>query len=255
MRWKGMVINMLNNVGKVRNELMETSRLQTKILEDLRQSLQEAKQSRNERKIKLYTKRIQDTIKYLDKIKNLLACIRPNNEKDVEERTNIIKDYADFIDQVIPDDQPVVFHGNNNIGIVEKIIESGGLYTPSERGVEYSSFASQIDVTAKSNIQVSLDFADRGTNSYMPYGALFAFYPKEYEYKEVFKTGDNSEVLGGVESVSFSEDRFIGIITTDENIFRLRKAMERSNLDPNKIYTHEEFLEHSKNKYMKTTKK
>ena len=133
--------------------------------------------------------------------------------------------------------------------MVKQIIASGGLYTPEERNAGYKSFATQIDVTAKSNIRVSLEFADSSINSFMPYGAIFVFYPKEHEYEKVLSTGDNSEVFGGVESINFNEERFVGIITTDENIETLKEYMKENNFDPNKVFNHKQFIELCKEKF------
>ena len=78
-----------------------------------------------------------------------------------------------------------------------------------------TSFANQIDVTYKSNIRVSCEFAD-SNNENLPYGAIFAFEPLENEREEVINTGDSSEVYGGVNGVNFREEpeRLVGIITT-----------------------------------------
>ena len=234
---------------KIKNNLTESRNFQIKNLEAAKHSLLEAKNNNETRKIELYSKRIESSLKSIEKIESVLNSMRPNNDDDLENRKNILKTFATLVDENIPDDVPIVFHGNDNISVVEKIIESGGLYTPEERGVDYTSFASQIDVTAKSNIQVSLNFADKGLDSFMPYGAIFVFYPKEHEYNEVLRTGDNSEVFGGVESIPFKEDRFVGVITTDENLDRLKKTMEKNNFDSNKVYTHDKFIEYCKKKY------
>ena len=180
--------------------------------------------------------------------------MRLNNEDDLKERYDIIKNYKNLVNESIPDDVPIVFHGNNNIGIVKQIIESGGLFTPEERGVDFRSFATQIDVTSKTNIRVSLEFADSGSDSFMPYGAIFVFYPKEDEYEKVLKNGDSSEVFGGVQSIKFNEDRFVGIITTDENLGVLKECMRENNFDENKVFTHHQFIEFCNQKFKTETR-
>ena len=90
----------------------------------------------------------------------------------------------------------IVFHGVNNIETVKTIIESGGLKTPEERGADFTSFATQIDVTAKKNIQTTCNFADAGVRSFLPYGGLFVFYPKEYEKDKKVEKVEPSEFEG-----------------------------------------------------------
>ena len=118
--------------------------------------------------------------------------MRPNSKDDLLIRQDILNNYANKVRKIIPDNIPLLFHGNKNIESVKQIIESGGLFTPDERGIDYISFATQIDVTYKNDNHVSLEFADSGVNSFMPYGAIFVFYPKEEEYEKVLNTGNSS---------------------------------------------------------------
>lgn len=234
---------------RIKNNLENTYKQKVKNLEALKENLLDAKSKGDTRLTDYYVKRISNDLSSIDILDSKIKCMRPNSENDLNERERILKSYAKKIDEAIPDDVPLVFHGNNNIELVTKIISSGGLYTPEERGVDSKSFASQIDVTSKSNIRVSLEFADSGANSFMPYGALFVFYPREYEYDKVLKTGKSSEVEAGVSSVNFSERRFIGVITTIENKEKLRTVFVENNLDPSKVFTHDEFLGYCKNKF------
>ena len=62
-------------------------------------------------------------------------------------------------------------------------------------------------------------------------------------------TGVNSEVFGGVESINFNEERFVCIITTDENIETLKECMKKNNFDLNKVLNHKQFIELCKEKF------
>ena len=245
---------MEENFEKIKNNLLEDYKKQLEKLKENKNLLLESKTNNNSRKIEFYRKRIVSILKTIDKIKNKISCMRLNDEIDIKERYDILNNYSKLINDTIPDNIPIVFHGNNNIESVKQIISSGGLFTPEERGVDFESFASQIDVTAKTNIRVSLEFADSGTNTFMPYGAIFVFYPKEHEYDNVLKTKDSSEVFGGVESIRFDEDRFVGIITTKENIESLKKCMKENNLDENKVFTHKQFIEFCNEKLISNSK-
>lgn len=238
----------------IRKNILENYNSKLKDLKELKEKLLECKKNNDTRKIEFYTKRIQSVLNNINDIKATFDCMRLNNKDDLIERNNIKNTYSKEINEVIPDNIPIVFHGNNNIEIVRQIIASKGLYTPEERGVDFKSFATQIDVTAKSNIRVSLEFADASINSFMPYGALFVFYPKESEYDKVLKTGDSSEVFGGVESVRFDEKRFVGIITTSENIASLKQCMKENGLDSKKVFTHKQFIDFCKENFIFNTK-
>ena len=196
------------------------------------------------------TKILKDKIKYY---KGMIDFIRPVTEEDIIERNNIFLNYAAKIKESIPDDIPYVFHGNSKIFSVIEIIKSGGLYTPEERNSSYNSFASQIDVTYKDNINASIKFADPGIKSFLPYGAIFVMLPKEEEKKKVLETKEESEVRGGITRVSFKEesDRLINLITTKENKNMLQKIMYENGFDGEKVVVHDEFIELCNKKYKK----
>lgn len=242
------------NFEKVKNNILKNYQNQLEKIKQLKEQLLESERNNDIRKIDFYTKRIESILGNIHNLKATLDCMRLNEENDLKERYDVRSTFSKLVDDSIPDDIPIVFHGNNNIKIVKQIIASGGLHTPEERGVDFKSFATQIDVTAKTNITVSLEFADSSINSFMPYGAIFVFYPKEYEYEKVLKTGDSSEVFGGVESIDFNEDRFIGVITTRENLEDIKKCMEENNFDSNKVFTHQQFIELCKEKFIIQTR-
>jgi hypothetical protein len=245
---------MINNENYEKIKLNHENNLKQKAenLKETEELLLQAKNNNDTRKVVFYTNRINSILQTINSIKSILSCMRPHVEEDLQERENIRNNYAKIVNEVIPDSEPIVFHGNNNIEVVEQIIKSGGLFTPEQRDVDFKSFATQIDVTSKTNIRVSLEFADSGINSYMPYGALFVFLPRENEYENVLNTGESSEVFGGVDGIDFKTEpnRFIGIITTKENLERLKKCCKENSIDSNKIFSHEQFIEFCKNKFI-----
>lgn len=245
------------NFEKIRLNLENNLQQKTEKLKETKELLLQAKDNNDTRKMEFYTNRINSILQTINNFRSILSCMRPHNEEDLQERENIRNNYAKMVNEVIPDSEPVVFHGNNNIEVVEQIIKSGGLLTPEQRGVDFKSFATQIDVTSKTNIRVSLEFADSSINSFMPYGALFVFLPKENEYENDLNTGESSEVFGGVDGINFKteSDRFIGIITTEENLGRLKKCCDENGIDSNKIFSHEQFIEFCKSKFMSDAKK
>lgn len=197
-----------------------------------------------------FKKILTDKIKYY---KGMLDFIRSVTEEDIIERNDIFLNYADKVKNVIPDDIPYAFHGNSKIFSVIEIIKTGGLYTPKERNSSYNSFAAQIDVTCKDNINASIKFADPGIKSFLPYGAIFVVLPREEEFQKVLETKENKEVKDGIARVSFIDkpDRLINIITTKENKKLLQKVLIENGLSEEKVVTHDEFIELCREKFKK----
>lgn len=228
-----------------------------KILENQKNSLakyktmyDEAIKSNETRKAEAYGSRIEKIKRRINELENQLSYMREDIPEDLEERKRIRQSFSKQVAEIIPDDIPMVFHGNNDIAAIYEILKTGGLKTPEERGVDFKSFAVQIAVANKYDIHVPVEFADPGIDSARPYGAIFAFYPKK---DEIYKGLENfgSEVPGGVQSIDFKEDddRFVGIITTEENKERIQKWLQEFGMDYKKIFTHLEFIEMCKDRF------
>ena len=210
----------------------------------------EAIKSNETRKVAVYGSRVEKIKRRINELENQLSYMREDIPEDLEERKKIRQTFSKQVAKVIPDDIPMVFHGNNDIAAIYEILKTGGLKTPEERGVDFKSFATQIAVANKHDIHVPVEFADPGIDSARPYGAIFAFYPKK---DEIYKGLENfgSEVPGGVQAIDFKEDddRFVGIITTEENKERIQKWLQEFGMDYKKIFTHLEFIEMCKDKF------
>lgn len=212
----------------------------------------EAIKNGEERKIEIYSNFIKKILKRINEAENQLVYMRADIPEDLSERKEILQSFSQKIAEAIPDGVPMVFHGNNDIATVYEILKSGGLKTPEERGEDFKSFATQIDVANKHDIHVPVEFAEPGIESARPYGAIFAFYPKKDEIdKGLGKFG--SEVPGGVQSIDFKEEdnRFVGVITTKENKGRIQKWLQELGIDEKKVFTHSEFIEMCKDKFLK----
>ncbi len=240
----------------IRNNFKKILAGKLRKLEVLKQKYQDAIADNDEEEKEELEISINELLFQIVSLQSKINNMREISAEDVEERKNIYRTYTESIKESISEDVPIVFHGNNNIGLVEEIIKSGGLFTPEERNVKYRSLATQIDVTQRGNIKTSLEFADPGVDTFMPYGAIFAFMPKDEEKEIVLKTGEGTEVPGGVQSISFKTEpeRLIAIITTTENVERLRKVAQENGIDSNKVLTHEQFLKMCKEKFKGTRK-
>lgn len=235
-----------------RNHYIDLHYANLESIRELRRKLQVAIDSDDKKLISLYSRRLNNKIDNNIHFKSQADFVRPIIKEDYECRYDLLTgDYRFTINDIIPDDVPLVFHGSRHLGVVLEILKSGGLFTPEQRNIDYISFATQIDVTYKSNIRTSLEFAEPGLASCLPYGAIFVFYPEEDEYNMVLKTGESSEVFGGVNGVNFLEhpERLFAVITTDENINRLKRCALEVGHDADKIVNHDDFIKLCRNKF------
>lgn len=192
----------------------------------------------------VYTQPIIDAKRTLRIQEAKVEFARLPSEEDVEYRLKVVKWFPKKVREAVPDDLPLVFHGTNNIGVVRQIIKDSGLLTPDQRGESMTSFATQIDVGAKTDIRVPCEFAE--PNYYwMPYGAIFVFLPKPDEVDKVINTGNSTEVFNGVDGVNFKQEpeRLFGIITSPENIEQVQGWCKEYGLDSSKVMTHDGFIE------------
>lgn len=237
----------LENKKSILNQHIET---QKRNLTKCKQILNNAIKNNEIKKIEVYKSRIENINTRIINLENKLIYIREDTPSDLEERALVRQTFSKEVAAIVPDDIPMVFHGNNNISTIYDIIKSGGLKIPEERGADFKSFATQIDVANKRDIHVPVEFAEPGYKSCEPYGAIFAFYPKEDElYKGLGDFG--SEVPGGVQSIDFKEDdnRFVAVITTQENKVRIQEWLNEFEMDSKKVFTHSEFIEMCKEKF------
>lgn len=213
--------------------------------------LDEAIKTNETKKIEVYSKIVEKTVNQITSLKNQLKYIREDTPQDIQERLNVRCTFSKNIQQVIPNGVPIVFHGRGNISTIYEIIKSGGLKTPEDRNVDFRSTAEQIDVGNKYNIDVPVEFAEPGVATCRPYGAIFAFYPKEEEKKQAL-VPCGSQLSNGVSSIDFKNEdsRFVGVITTKENKHTIQQWLKEFNMDSNKVFTHAEFIEMCRKKFL-----
>ncbi|MDO5561429.1 MAG: hypothetical protein Q4G02_01500 [bacterium] len=217
--------------------LVEEKKKRIKTLEEEMESLDDYHREKCAR-------RIADAKRSLRKAEARVEFMRLPPDNDGKYRIKVMTEFPKLVKELAPSELPLVFHGTNDIGTVRQIIKTGGLLTPEQKGESFTSFATAIDVTSKTNIRVSCEFAEPGDHSFMPYGAIFAFLPSPEEVDNVNATGESSEVFNGVDGVNFKNepDRLYGIITTPENIERVKAWCEEYGWSKEKVFTHDEFL-------------
>lgn len=240
-----MFVNKLNEDMTMFMKLLENREnlinLQLKSIQILKNQISN---NTDKHKLEPLNKLLNRENKILRHHRSIIEFMRiPTNEDDKIYRNNVLSKFCKIIDKSIPDNFPIVLHGTSNLGVVRDIIKSGGLLTPKQKKEYDVSFASLIDVTYKSNVTVSLQFAEN-VEPYMPYGALFAFSPQEDEIANVINTGKNGEVDGGVNGVNFKKEpaRLYGIITTPENVEMVKQWCKQYGWPTSKVFTHGSFI-------------
>ena len=184
-----------------------------------------------------------------------LNSIRKPFLEDIEERNNL-DNFVEEVRNIIPNGVPIVFHGCGRIDTVEDIIQSGGLYTQKDRGYDVSATSPYICVCTKNDIHIASDYAN---GKYcVPYGALFVLAPKDEYEKKQFLNVDAYIAAGNLTfttttSLNFHDepDRLVAIITTSENLDRLKEVARENELNEDLIVTHNEFIQRCKRKYEK----
>lgn len=248
-----MVIKMINNfekeIDKVRNDIDKDISFFNNYLKKL------STQSKTEEE-KEQLEQIKNNIRYAEDMIKWTKCkkesVREPSLEDINEREQLNK-FMNDVDNVIPDDDPLVFHGNGNISMVKEIIRSGSLLTQEDRGYSISWSSSIICASSKSDISQSIMFANSYRNYYLPYGALFVIAPKDDMQKGVFKGAINTNIIIPLYSINFHLEpkRLVAIITTNENINDLKKIAKENKLNENLIMNHNDFIKMCKNKYSK----
>lgn len=183
----------------------------------------------------------QDRI-LLAKREKQMEFFRPSTPEIEEYKKDILNTYNDKICDAIPEDLHLLFHGTT-IYSAKDIIEAKGISSPEERGENSDiTSAGEIWVTSKqsaSGIHTSLSYAFLENSSpFIPDGCIF-----------VLETDEETEKKAGrllrTKSVSFEKnpDVLFSIITTPENVERVRSWCEKSGIDISKVQDYESFLQ------------
>ena len=174
--------------------------------------------------------------------KDRLEFSRPRRADDMAYRNEVLKNLGPGIREATPEGLPIRFHGAP-IYAARDIIASGGISSSVDRlGIETSyDVADQISVTTPDSLEVSLDsYTDLYQDGYfIPAGCLFAVLPASHVDAEAGKT---SMLMGNVDFKEHPE-QLVGIMTTPENITRVKDWSESAGIDPNLVIEFSKFPE------------
>ncbi len=173
-----------------------------------------------------------------------LFFLRPRQQEDIEYRNRQYNNFADEIRKLTSQNIPLRFHGCP-IYTAKEIIESGEISSSVDRLGIMTSYDSsgQISVTTSDTISTTINgYSGLLDNEYfLPAGCIFVVLPKD---EEDAKAG-NSMLMGNV-NFKESPDRLVAIISTPENMNRIIYWTTENNIDSDKVFTYDGFVEYLK---------
>lgn len=168
--------------------------------------------------------------------------IRPNSQEDIDYRDFQSSNFVQNLQAVLSPNFDLRFHGSP-IYYAEQIIKSGQISSTADRYDGYIKSTDRRGEISVSNRESIVDtiafFSD--LNSYyrhsLPAGCIFALMPKDQE--------DATYGPNLMHSVDFKQNpgQLFGIFTTPENIEQVKEWMNEAELNPDVVYTFEEFLQ------------
>lgn len=213
-------------------------------LESQIKSLERIRDVNKARSIKDMNYKISENDLWVEKLK--MGFIRPNTQSDIDERKQIENNFVKLIHQADPEGKlNLRFHGTS-IHLAKEIIKSGGIFSLIDRlKGDPSSGNGYIPVTSLENVNhyfphgmpgrldYSLGFMD--INQYersYPAGCLFVLIPRNQEESDMIEAGN-------MHNVTFKEnpDALYAIMTTTENLERVKQWMIENGLNSNKVCT------------------
>jgi len=168
-----------------------------------------------------------------------LEFSRPTKSKDMQYRKRQYCNFPKLIKDFVPDDLPLRFHGCP-IYIARDILQSGWLSSPKDR-LEFGKPADiqgHFYVTTKNNIRYTIASYMDSFAKHIPAGCVFVLLPKdENDIKFV-------EPYCIISNVNFREEpvRLFAVITTPENIERVKEWAVAGGVDPTKVHDFDSFI-------------
>lgn len=168
-----------------------------------------------------------------------LGYIRPNNRDDIEYRNYQYQEFTTRLQSVTCMALDIRYYGAT-IYNAEQIIKSKSIKPMPDSENEYTQFtdvSGQIPASTIQNLYKIIDYHSdiKAYERSLPCGCIFAIFPKgiqDYQSQDYINAVDFGQ----------NPERLFGIITTPENNELVKKWMEEENLNPEQVYTFEEFI-------------
>ncbi len=171
-----------------------------------------------------------------EKEKLICQFLRPDNQDDMTYRLRQKKEFSDKVQQAIPEDMDLLFHGTP-IYYAQKIIESKGISSSADRlGFETSYDAEgQVSVTTKDSLSTTIDtYTDlTAENGYLPAGCVFVMRARNKD--------EGAKMI--TDNIDFTEpDRLYAVLTTPENKERVQSWLSDAGMDTKLVHDFDGFI-------------
>ncbi len=217
-----------------------------KDLNDIKQEYAAAVVKGNQFIIKEY-QRILNAKEYdLKSYEEQSELLREPQKQDIAYRLKQYQEFPEKAAQSISDDKMLCFHGTTIIG-AKNIILSGGIFSGADRFGRSTSYdpPGKISVTNKDSVETSSRTYMRLIDNFCyPAGCLFVVSAKDKaEYQ-------NLSSCWMIDNVDFKKnpERLVAIISTPENLERLRQWAKENGVDGSKVMDFEKFIHTNNNK-------
>lgn len=176
-----------------------------------------------------------ERLKLLDQLKYL----RPDNKADLDYREDVLCSFPDWAMENIPDSMRLVFHATT-LANTERILNSGKIISGKDRWSIHTSSddVDEISVTTKDSLLISIaGYMDMPTFN-LPAGCLLVLKTNRFEYEKAQKESR-------IHNVFFRKNpkQLYAVVTTPENINRVKWWMKKNNLSPDKAIDFNGFKE------------
>lgn len=178
--------------------------------------------------------------------------IRPNTKEEIESRNIIGNTFANNLKSILGSNSNLRFHGTP-IYFAKEIIKSNSITSTADRYNGYIASSDESGVISASTIDSLSRTIDYFTDfsSYMrclPCGVLFVLNEKEGD----FELRNTSEM----QNINFktNPEQLVGIVCTDEVKKTVIKWCVKYNMDENKVFSYNEFLEYAKDNKLENNK-
>ena len=178
-----------------------------------------------------------ERLKLLDKLKYL----RPASSEDISYRREIVEDFPCWANEHISDDSRFVFHATG-IANAERILNSGRIISGKDRWTIRTSGdnSGEISISTKDSLFISLaGHMDLVVQEYyLPAGCLFVLQAD----KKTYQMAKDDAHIPNIQ-LRKNPDQLYAVVTTPENLKRVKWWMEKNNFPPQKVHDFKSFQE------------
>ena len=206
----------------------------------------------------------KDSARYRCSVEQLIKCqyayykdslarqfIRPNNQADLDERIRVFSSFGEELLNIVGEKSQLRFHGTS-IYFANEIIKDRKISPLVDR---IEGYTASTDLPGEISASVITD-VNRSLKNYididsfrnnLPCGVLFVLNEKNGDQE--LRSSDE------MQSVDFGSmpEQLVGILCTSEVKDMVSKWCLTSNVDANKVFTYDGFLEYAKNSALQKT--